>query len=125
MTVVLNAVTGAGYFDFYLLHNLGEGRTHYFNDFDMWNWVQEKKKAGLIKHVGFSFYSTPEEVDLNGLLNRASNRRYCYCVLLALCLCFMIFWSKHMSNLMETRLQLFYSIGETVLIIGEGRNPIS
>lgn len=55
--------TGAGYFDFYLLHNLGEGRTHYFNDFDMWNWVQEKKKAGLIKHIGFSFHSTPEELD--------------------------------------------------------------
>jgi len=55
--------TGAGYFDFYLLHNLGEGRSHYFDDFDMWNWVQEKKKAGLVKHVGFSFHSTPEELE--------------------------------------------------------------
>lgn len=55
--------TGAGYFDFYLLHNLGEGRTHYFDDFDMWNWVQEKKAAGLIRHIGFSFHSTPEELD--------------------------------------------------------------
>lgn len=55
--------TGAGYFDFYLLHNLGEGRTHYFDDFDMWNWVQEKKEAGLIRHIGFSFHSTPEELD--------------------------------------------------------------
>lgn len=55
--------TGAGYFDFYLLHNLGEGRTRYFDDFDMWSWVQEKKKAGLIKHVGFSFHSTPEELE--------------------------------------------------------------
>lgn len=55
--------TGAGYFDFYLLHNLGEGRTHYFDDFDMWNWVQEKKEAGFIRHVGFSFHSTPEELD--------------------------------------------------------------
>lgn len=55
--------TRAGYFDFYLLHNLGEGRTHYFDDFDMWNWVQEKKEAGFIRHVGFSFHSTPEELD--------------------------------------------------------------
>ena len=55
--------TGAGYFDFYLLHNLGEGRTHYFDDFDMWNFVLEKKKEGLIKHVGFSFHSTPEELE--------------------------------------------------------------
>lgn len=55
--------TGAGYFDFYLLHNLGESRTKYFDDFDLWNWVQEKKAQGLIKHVGFSFHSTPEELE--------------------------------------------------------------
>ena len=55
--------TGAGYFDFYLLHNLGEARTKYFDDFDMWNWVQEKKAEGLIRHVGFSFHSTPEELE--------------------------------------------------------------
>lgn len=57
------AQTGAGYFDFYLLHNLGEGRTHFFDDYDMWNWVQAKKAAGLVKHVGFSFHSTPEELE--------------------------------------------------------------
>lgn len=55
--------TGAGYFDFYLLHNLGEGRTKYFDEFDMWSWILEKKKEGLIRHVGFSFHSTPEELD--------------------------------------------------------------
>ncbi len=55
--------TGAGYFDFYLLHNLGESRSHYFDDFDMWNWVQEKKREGLIRHVGFSIHSTPEELE--------------------------------------------------------------
>ena len=55
--------TGAGYFDFYLLHNLGEMRTHYFDDFDMWNFVKEKKEQGLIKHIGFSFHSTPEELE--------------------------------------------------------------
>ncbi len=55
--------TGAGYFDFYLLHNLGEHRTKFFDDFDMWSFVQEKKKEGLIKHVGFSFHATPEELD--------------------------------------------------------------
>ena len=55
--------TGAGNFDFYLLHNLGESRTDFFDKFDMWNWVQEKKKEGLIKHVGFSFHSTPEELE--------------------------------------------------------------
>lgn len=45
--------TGAGYFDFYLLHNLGESRTRFFDDFDMWRFVQEKKQEGLIRHVDF------------------------------------------------------------------------
>lgn len=55
--------TGAGYFDFYLLHNLGEHRTKFFDDYDMWSFVQEKKAEGLIKHIGFSFHSTPEELE--------------------------------------------------------------
>lgn len=55
--------TQAGYFDFYLLHNLGESRTKYFDEFDLWSWVQEKKAEGKIKHIGFSFHSTPEELE--------------------------------------------------------------
>ncbi len=55
--------TGAGYFDFYLLHNLGQSRTHYFDEFDMWNFVQEKKAEGLIRHVGFSCHTDPEELE--------------------------------------------------------------
>ena len=55
--------TGAGYFDFYLLHNLGEARTKFFDDFDMWNWILEMKEQGKIKHAGFSFHSTPEELE--------------------------------------------------------------
>ena len=55
--------TGAGYFDFYLLHNLGESRTKYFEDFDMWSFVKEMKKQGKIKHIGFSFHSTPDELE--------------------------------------------------------------
>ena len=55
--------TGAGYFDFYLLHNLGEQRTEKFNEFGLWDWILEQKAAGKIKHAGFSFHSTPEELD--------------------------------------------------------------
>ncbi|MCI8991205.1 MAG: 4Fe-4S dicluster domain-containing protein [Eubacterium sp.] len=55
--------TGAGYFDFYLLHNLGEGRTKYFDDYDMWSWIAEKKAEGKIRHMGFSFHSTAKELD--------------------------------------------------------------
>ena len=55
--------TGAGYFDNYLLHNLGEARTQFFEDFDMWEFVKEKKAEGKIRHIGFSFHSTPEELE--------------------------------------------------------------
>jgi len=56
--------TGAGYFDFYLLHNLGEGRTKYFDDFGMWDFVVRKKKEGVLKHIGFSFHSTADELEV-------------------------------------------------------------
>lgn len=55
--------TGAGYFDFYLLHNLGESRTKIFDDYKMWDFVQEKKKANLIRHVGFSFHDRAEALE--------------------------------------------------------------
>lgn len=53
----------AGYFDFYLLHNLGAGRTKVFDGFNMWDFVREKKQQGLIRHVGFSAHATAEELE--------------------------------------------------------------
>ena len=55
--------TGAGYFDFYLLHNLGDSRTKPFEEFDLWNYFMNEKKEGRIKHLGFSFHSTPEQLE--------------------------------------------------------------
>ncbi|MBQ4473249.1 MAG: aldo/keto reductase [Lachnospiraceae bacterium] len=55
--------SGAGYFDYYLLHNLGEHRTKFFDDFDMWNFAKELKASGKVRHIGFSFHSTPEELE--------------------------------------------------------------
>ena len=53
---------GAEYFDSYLLHNIGGWKTHFFDDFDLWAFVRRKKEEGLIRHIGFSFHSTPEEL---------------------------------------------------------------
>ena len=55
--------TGAGYFDYYLLHNLGKHRTEFFEKYDLWNFVKKKKEEGKIRHIGFSFHSTAEELD--------------------------------------------------------------
>ena len=54
---------GTDYIDFYLLHNLGDKRTDVFEDFDMWNFALEQKKAGKIRHLGFSFHSTADQLD--------------------------------------------------------------
>lgn len=55
--------TDAGHFDFYLLHNLGQERTAVFDRFGLWDWALEQREKGLVRHVGFSFHSTPEELD--------------------------------------------------------------
>ena len=55
--------TGAGYFDFYLLHNLGDERTAAFDRFGIWDYVLEQKAKGVLKHVGFSFHDKAEELD--------------------------------------------------------------
>lgn len=55
--------TGAGYFDFYLLHNLGGKRTHFFEDYDLWNFIAKQKEEGLIKKVGFSFHDNAKALD--------------------------------------------------------------
>ena len=55
--------TGAGYFDFYLLHALGKGNYQSYADYGLWDFVREAKEKGLIKHYGFSFHDTPEFLD--------------------------------------------------------------
>lgn len=53
--------TGAGYFDFYLLHSIEEGANgDNYEKFDCYNWALKKKEEGLIKHFGFSFHGSPE-----------------------------------------------------------------
>lgn len=50
------AQTGAGYFDFFLMHNLGEYRTKAFDEYGIWDFLLQKKEAGLIRNLGFSFH---------------------------------------------------------------------
>ena len=53
--------TGAGYFDFYLLHSVENGKNYdTYERFGCFDWALEKKAAGLIRHFGFSFHGTPE-----------------------------------------------------------------
>ena len=52
--------TGAGYFDYFLLHNIGSTRTHFFEDWGMWDWALGLKEKGLIRNFGFSFHDNAE-----------------------------------------------------------------
>ncbi len=55
--------SGAGYFDFYLLHGIDEGNIDNFNRYGIWDYMKRLKEDGLIRHYGFSFHSTPEHLD--------------------------------------------------------------
>lgn len=56
--------TGAGYFDFYLLHSVEEGGNYdKYVQYNCFEWGVKKKEAGLIKHFGFSFHGSPELLD--------------------------------------------------------------
>ncbi|MBO7529037.1 MAG: aldo/keto reductase [Bacteroidales bacterium] len=55
--------TGVDYFDYYLLHNIGEKRTEVFEKYHVWEFVQECKKQGRILYYGISFHSKAEELD--------------------------------------------------------------
>lgn len=48
--------TGAGYFDYYLLHCIDDETIHIFESLDCFTWLLEKKKSGLVKNIGFSFH---------------------------------------------------------------------
>ncbi|MBQ6454636.1 MAG: aldo/keto reductase [Eggerthellaceae bacterium] len=51
---------GVDYLDYYLLHNIGDTRTDYFDKWDMWNFALGLKEQGLVKHVGFSFHDNAD-----------------------------------------------------------------
>ena len=57
------ARTGAGYFDYYLLHAIQDSNVQYYNDWNLWDFVKEQKARGLIRHYGFSFHGTPALLD--------------------------------------------------------------
>ena len=55
--------TGAGYFDYYLLHSFMENNYRKYDKFHLWDFVKEQKEKGLVKHFGFSFHAGPELLD--------------------------------------------------------------
>ena len=55
--------TGAGYFDYYWLHDVNSHSIQTFDRLNCWDFILDKKRQGLVRHVGFSFHDGPELLD--------------------------------------------------------------
>lgn len=55
--------TGAGYFDYYLLHALMENNYTKYDDYHIWDFAKDLKAQGLVKNIGFSFHAGPDLLD--------------------------------------------------------------
>lgn len=55
--------TGAGYFDYYLIHGIEASMLPKYEKLDCFNWLLDKKAKGLVKHAGFSFHDSAELLD--------------------------------------------------------------
>lgn len=55
--------TGAGYFDFYLIHDVERENIEKYEALGCFDFVKAKREAGLAKHIGFSFHADPELLD--------------------------------------------------------------
>ncbi len=54
---------GVDYFDYYLLHNLGVAHYEIAQKFDSFAFIEEKKKAGKIRQIGFSYHDHADLLD--------------------------------------------------------------
>lgn len=55
--------TGVEYFDYYLLHDIGFDHYKTYTDLDCFRWLMDKKKKGLVRHIGFSYHDNAELLD--------------------------------------------------------------
>ena len=52
--------TGAGYFDYYLLHAMQRTTYRKYDEYGIWDYVKDLKAKGLVRHWGFSFHADPD-----------------------------------------------------------------
>ncbi len=52
--------SGAGYFDYYLVHAIQRSNYRKYEEYGIWDYVKQLKEQGLIRHYGFSFHGDPE-----------------------------------------------------------------
>ncbi len=52
--------TGLDYFDYYMVHNINANTIANVRKYDSFKFIADKKKAGKVKKMGFSFHDKPE-----------------------------------------------------------------
>ena len=52
--------SGAGYFDYYLVHAIQRSNYKKYEEYGIWDYVKKLKELGLVRHYGFSFHADPE-----------------------------------------------------------------
>lgn len=55
--------TGVDYFDFYLLHSVEKSHYPTYEKYQCFDFIQEMKKQGKIKYIGFSFHDDADFLD--------------------------------------------------------------
>lgn len=55
--------TGLAYFDYYWLHAMSEKYLDLIERCGCWDFIKEKKTAGEIRHIGFSFHDSADVLD--------------------------------------------------------------
>ncbi len=55
--------TGAGYFDYYLVHGIDKTNLQKYEDMDCFRFVLDKREKGMVRYAGFSFHESAEILD--------------------------------------------------------------
>ncbi len=57
------ARTGAGYFDYYLLHAIQTDNREIYDSYGLWDFIRAQKEKGILRHIGFSYHADPKMLD--------------------------------------------------------------
>ena len=63
---------GVDYFDYYLLHAMSKERLEQAEAWGVFDFVAQKKAAGVLRHVGFSFHDRAEVLEETGRIRKYS-----------------------------------------------------
>ncbi|MGD9560054.1 MAG: aldo/keto reductase [Oscillospiraceae bacterium] len=51
------------YFDYYLVHAMDEEDNAVFEKYGLWAWLEDMRRDGRVRHIGFSSHNTPEVLE--------------------------------------------------------------